>query len=81
MLGIEDQCADTITTPQISEAWLEPVVERMQFRFRIRGFYSDSGSEFVNHTRSGVTPATLPPPGAVFDERILGWSTEWRWPR
>jgi transposase InsO family protein len=39
-------------TAQISEAWLLPVLEAMleQFPFRIRGFHSDSGSEFINHT-------------------------------
>lgn len=38
--------------PQISEAWLGPVLEAMlaQFPFRIRGFHSDNGSEFINHT-------------------------------
>ena len=38
-------------TPQISEAWLIPVLEAMlaQFPFRIRGFHSDNGSEFINH--------------------------------
>lgn len=38
-------------TPQISEAWLIPVLRAMlaQFPFRIRGFHSDNGSEFVNH--------------------------------
>lgn len=37
---------------QISEAWLIPVLEAMleQFPFRIRGFHSDNGSEFINHT-------------------------------
>jgi transposase len=37
--------------PQISEAWLIPVLEAMleQFPFRIRGFHSDCGSEFINH--------------------------------
>lgn len=37
---------------QISEAWLQPVLEGMleQFPFRIRGFHSDNGSEFINHT-------------------------------
>jgi hypothetical protein len=37
--------------PQISEAWLKPVLEAMleQFPFRIRGFHSDNGSEFINH--------------------------------
>lgn len=39
-------------TAQISEAWLQPVLEAMlaQFPFRIRGFHSDNGSEFINQT-------------------------------
>ena len=39
-------------TAYISEAWLEPVLEAMleQFPFRIRGFHSDNGSEFINRT-------------------------------
>jgi hypothetical protein len=39
-------------TPQISEAWLIPVLEAMleQFPFPILGFHSDCGSEFINHT-------------------------------
>jgi transposase InsO family protein len=39
-------------TPAISEAWLKPLLESMlkQFPFVIRGFHSDNGSEFVNHT-------------------------------
>ena len=39
-------------TPYISEAWLIPVLQSMlaQFPFVIRGFHSDNGSEFVNHT-------------------------------
>lgn len=39
-------------TAQISESWLLPVLETMldQFPFRIRGFHSDNGSEFINHT-------------------------------
>ncbi|MGH9785635.1 MAG: integrase catalytic domain-containing protein [Terriglobia bacterium] len=39
-------------TAQISEAYLVPVLEAMleQFPFRIRGFHSDNGSEFINHT-------------------------------
>ncbi len=39
-------------TPVISEAWLLPLLESMleQFPFVIRGFHSDNGSEFVNHT-------------------------------
>src|SRR5271157_1372139 len=39
-------------TAQISEAWLIPVLEAMlaQFPFQIRGFHSDNGSEYINHT-------------------------------
>jgi len=39
-------------TAHISEAWLEPVLAAMlaQFPFQIRGFHSDNGSEFINHT-------------------------------
>jgi hypothetical protein len=39
---------------QISEAWLKPVLEAVlaQFPFRIRGFHSDNGSEYINHTVS-----------------------------
>jgi hypothetical protein len=37
-------------TPHISEAWLLPLLEDMleQFPFRIRGFHSDNGSEYIN---------------------------------
>jgi transposase InsO family protein len=43
-------------TPRISEAWLKPVLEAMlaQFPFRIYGFHSDNGSEFINHTVAGM---------------------------
>jgi transposase InsO family protein len=36
----------------IGEQWLLPVLENMlaQFPFRILGFHSDNGSEFINHT-------------------------------
>ena len=39
-------------TPQISESWLIPLLEQLleQFPFAIRGFHSDSGSEFINYT-------------------------------
>lgn len=39
-------------TEQISEAYLLPVLEAMlaQFPFRIQGFHSDNGSEFINYT-------------------------------
>jgi hypothetical protein len=37
---------------KISEQYLIPVLEAMlhQFPFRIQGFHSDNGSEFINHT-------------------------------
>jgi transposase InsO family protein len=39
-------------TSYISEAWLEPVLQALleQFPFRLRGFHSDNGSEFINQT-------------------------------
>lgn len=39
-------------TPQISEAYLLPVLEALlaQFPFGLRGFHSDNGSEFINYT-------------------------------
>jgi transposase InsO family protein len=42
------------STPRISEAYLEPVLENIlrQFPFRILGFHSDNGSEFINQTVS-----------------------------
>jgi transposase InsO family protein len=42
------------STPRISEAYLEPVLENMlrQFPFRIQGFHTDNGSEFINQTVS-----------------------------
>jgi transposase InsO family protein len=38
------------STPRISEAYLKPVLENMmrQFPFRIKGFHTDNGSEFIN---------------------------------
>ncbi len=43
-------------TAQISEAWLMPVLAAMleQFPFRILGFHSDNGSEFINHVVAGL---------------------------
>ena len=40
------------STPRISEAYLEPLLEQMmrQFSFRILGFHTDNGSEFINKT-------------------------------
>ena len=39
-------------TPRISEAYLEPLLMSMlrQFPFRILGFHTDNGSEFINST-------------------------------
>lgn len=41
-----------VATPRISEAYLEPVLEAIlhQFPFRIQGFHSDNGSEYLNKT-------------------------------
>ena len=46
---------------QIGEAWLIPVLEAMleQFPFHIRGFHSDNGSEFINHTVAGLLDKML----------------------
>ena len=43
-------------TAHISEAYLIPILEAMlaQFPFRIRGFHSDNGSEYINHTVSDL---------------------------
>lgn len=43
-------------TSQISESHLMPVLEAIlhQFPFRIRGFHSDNGSEFINYTVSNL---------------------------
>jgi len=43
-------------TPHISEAWLLPLLEDIleQFPFRIRGFHSDNGSEYINYQVSGL---------------------------
>ena len=40
------------STPRISEAYLEPLLKAMlrQFPFRIKGFHTDNGSEFINRT-------------------------------
>ena len=40
------------STPRISETYLEPVLKAMmrQFPFRIKGFHTDNGSEFINRT-------------------------------
>jgi transposase InsO family protein len=48
-------------TARISEAWLQPVLEGMldQFPFRIRGFHSDNGSEFINYTVAGLLDKLL----------------------
>jgi transposase InsO family protein len=48
-------------TAQISEAWLMPVLEAMlkQFPFRILGFHSGNGSEFINHTVASLLKKLL----------------------
>lgn len=40
------------STPRISELYLEPLLKTMlrQFPFRILGFHTDNGSEFINRT-------------------------------
>lgn len=47
--------------PQISEAFLLPVLEAMlaQFPFSLHGFHSDCGSEFINHTVSRLLQKLL----------------------
>lgn len=47
-------------TEPISEAWLEPVLIALlrQFPFRIRGFHSDNGSEFIHQTVSRLLNLT-----------------------
>ena len=46
---------------RISEAYLQPVLEAMlhQFPFRILGFHSDNGSEYINHTVAGLLEKLL----------------------
>jgi len=46
---------------RISEAWLELVLEAMlrQFPFRILGFHSDNGSEFINRVVAGMLQKLL----------------------
>ena len=49
------------STPRISEAYLKPVLETMlrQFPFRIKGFHTDNGSEFINKTVAGLLDKLL----------------------
>ena len=44
------------SAPRISEAYLKPVLENLlcQFPFRIQGFHTDNGSEFINRTVAGL---------------------------
>ena len=46
---------------KISEAYLLPVLQAMleQFPFRIRGFHSDNGGEFINQTVNGLLQKLL----------------------
>jgi len=64
-------------TAQISEAWLIPVLEAMlrQFPFRILGFHSDNGSEFINHT-----VAKLPEQTAGGADEIAAAALQRQWP-
>jgi len=41
-----------LCVPQISEGWLQPVLDSLleQFPFHIHSFHSDNGSEFINYT-------------------------------
>ena len=41
---------------RISEHYLAPLLQQLlaQFPFEIRGFHSDNGSEFINHTTAGL---------------------------
>ena len=41
---------------KISEQYLLPVLEELlgQFPFPVRGFHSDNGSEFINHTPAAL---------------------------
>ena len=47
--------------PRISEHWLIPLLERLleQFPFVVRGFHSDNGSEYINHTVAGLLEKLL----------------------
>ena len=53
-------------TERISEAWLEPVLCALmrQFPFRILGFHSDNGSEFINRIVARLLNKLL-----IFDEK------------
>jgi hypothetical protein len=48
-------------TPLISEGTLLPVLEQMlrQFPFKIRGFHSDNGSEYINYSMAGLLKRLL----------------------
>ncbi len=48
-------------TPRISEAYLEPLLKTMmqQFPFRILGFHTDNGAEFINKTVAGLLEKLL----------------------
>jgi len=50
-----------VCVPQISEAWLLPALIIMlgQFPFKIFGFHSDNGSEFINHRVEGMLQKLL----------------------
>jgi len=59
-------------TEQISEAWLEPLLEALleQFPFTIHGFHSDNGSEFINHTVAELLGSTR---GQLTNQRVYNF--------
>ena len=68
---------------RISEAWLEPVLEAMlrQFPFRILGFHSDNGSEFINRMVARMLQTADPTnqkPTATEQRQRLGRNQKWR---
>jgi len=71
-------------TERISEAWLEPVLCALmrQFPFRILGFHSDNGSEFINRIVARLLNKLLieqnqkPPPAQ--QRQWTGRNQEWR---
>jgi len=51
-INLVDEITQWGAVERISESYLEPLLRRLleQFPFRILGFHSDNGSEFINHT-------------------------------
>ena len=59
-------------TEQISEAYLQPVLKVIlgQSPFKIRGFHSDNGSEFINHTVAELLGSTR---GQLTNQRVYNF--------